>query len=45
MGTLSHASSSFSVLIIERPECPAEISTFMKVNWLKLTVSNVETII
>lgn len=35
-GTLSHASFSLPVLIIQRPEHLAEISTFIKVNWLKL---------
>lgn len=35
-GTLSHASFSLPVLIIRRPEHLAEISTFIKVNWLKL---------
>ena len=44
-GTLSHASSSLPVLIIWRPEHLAEISTFIKVSWLKLTVSKTEAII
>lgn len=44
-GTFSHAPSSFPMLIIQRPECLAEINMFIKVNWLKLTVSKIEAII
>lgn len=40
--TLSHASTSFPMLTIQRPECLAEISTFTKVSKLKLTVGKQE---
>lgn len=44
-GSLGHASSSLPVLIIQRPQHLSEITMFVKVNWLKLTVSKTEAII